>query len=287
MAAHLDPAFVEREYNARALVPAHPAFFARWERDSDFVRSTLPCTLDLAYGPDPRHRLDWFPAAGAVRGTLVFIHGGYWRSLDKAMFSWLAASYVPEGLNVAMLNYRLCPAVRIDEIADDVVAGMNWLLGAGSPSPLGEGRGEGHPVVVAGHSAGGHLVAALFAAPRDRLAFDPARIAGGIPISGLFDFAPLRIHSFNADFHLDEAAVARLSLYDKATTINAPLVVAAGGDESSEFQRQSRLIAEKWAPQARPAILLPGVNHFSIVDAFAERGQPLHQAVLGFLRADP
>src|SRR6187455_209811 len=148
MAATLDPAFVEREYNNRALVPEHPAFFARWERDSGFVRATLPCTLDLAYGPDPRHRVDWFPAAGPIRGTLVFIHGGYWRSLDKSMFSWLAASYVPEGLNVAMLNYRLCPAVRIDDIVDDVITGMNWLLG-GPASPLRDDK----PVVLAGHSA--------------------------------------------------------------------------------------------------------------------------------------
>jgi arylformamidase len=285
MAPLLDPAFVEREYNNRALVPEHPAFFARWERDSGFVRATLPCTLDLAYGPDPRHRVDWFPAAGPIRGTLVFIHGGYWRSLDKSMFSWLAASYVPEGLNVAMLNYRLCPAVRIDGIVDDVVAGMNWLLGKGTPSPLGEGRGEGHPVVVAGHSAGGHLVGALFATPRDRLGFDPARITGGISISGLFDFEPLRIHSFNSDFHLDEAAVARLNLYDKATTIKAPLVVAAGAAESSEFQRQSRLIAEKWAPQTRPAILMPAINHFSIVDAFAERSNVLHESTLALVLA--
>ena len=292
MAALLDPAFVEREYNNRALVPEHPAFFARWERDSAFVRSTLPCTLDLAYGPDPRHRVDWFPAAQA-RGTLVFIHGGYWRSLDKSMFSWLAASYVPEGLNVAMVNYRLCPAVRIDGIVDDVVAAMNWLLGeAGgtspsplgergiSPSPLGEGRGEGGHIVISGHSAGGHLVAALFATPRQRLRFDPALVRGGVALSGLYDFAPLRVHTFNADFQLDEAAVARLDLHDKATTIEAPLVIAAGGDESSEFQRQSRLIAARWAPQARGPHILPGYNHFSIVDAFAERGQVLHRETL-------
>jgi arylformamidase len=271
MAATLDPAFVEREYNARALVPEHPAFFARWERDSGFVRSTLPCTLDLPYGPDPRHRLDWFPAAGPARGTLVFIHGGYWRSLDKSVFSWLAASYVPEGLNVAMLNYRLCPTVRIDDNVDDVGAGVNRVM-----TQQATGR-----AVLAGHSAGGHLVGALFAAPPGRLAFDAARIAGGVSLSGLFDFAPLLQHSFNSDFRLDAAAAERLDLHDKPTTVKAPLVVAAGGDESSEFQRQSRLIAERWAPQARPAMILPGVNHFSIVDAFAERAQPLHRRTLG------
>jgi arylformamidase len=246
------------------------------------VRSTLPCELDLAYGQDPRHRIDWFPAAGAG-STLIFIHGGYWRALDKSMFSWLAAAYVAAGVNVAMVTYRLCPAVHIDEIVDDVVAAMNWLLGDRSPSPLGEGRGEGRRIVLAGHSAGGHLVAALFATARDRFAFDPARIAGGVCLSGLYDFAPLRLYSFNTDFRLDEDSVARLNLYDKKPQLAAPLVIAAGGAESSEFRRQSLLLSERWAPQARPTILLPGINHFSIVDAFAERGQVLHDETLKLL----
>jgi len=274
MAAVLDPRFVEREYNNRALVPEHPAFFARWERDSDFVRSTLPCTLDLVYGPDPRHRLDWFPAAHA-RGTLAFIHGGYWRALDKSVFSWLAAPYVAAGVNVALLNYRLCPAVRIGEIVADVVAGVNRVMDGELPL--------GGPLVLSGHSAGGHLVGALFATPLGRFTFDTARIAGGVAISGLFDFAPLRLYSFNTDFGLDEASVERLNLYDKPTALKAPLVVAAGADESSEFQRQSRLIAEKWAPQVKSLLILPGLNHFSIVDGFAERSQPLHEQTLGLL----
>jgi len=195
------------------------------------------------------------------------------------MFSWLAAAYVAAGANVAMVGYRLCPAVRIGDIVDDVVAAMNWLVTA-PPSPLAGTPGENPSIVVSGHSAGGHLTAALFATPLDRFAFDPARIVGGVSLSGLSDFAPLRIFSFNTDFKLDPAAVARLNLYDKRPTLSAPLLVAAGGAESSEFRRQSTLLAEKWAPQARPAILLPGINHFSIVDAFAERGNVMHEATI-------
>jgi arylformamidase len=278
MVSSPDPAFIEREYNNRALVPDHQDYFDRWERDSDFVRSTLPGTLDLAYGPDARHRIDFFPAARPGR-TLVFIHGGYWRSLDKRMFSWLAAAFVAAGANVALVNYRLCPAVRIEDIVKDVLGALNSIMG--TEGPVAAGR-----VVVAGHSAGGHLVGALFATPVDRFVFDPARIAGGVMLSGIFDFAPLRMHSFNGDFRLDEASVARLNLYDKPTALGAPLVVAAGGAESSEFQRQSVLISERWSPQARPALLLPGVHHFSIVDAFAERGQALHEATLELLGSD-
>jgi arylformamidase len=274
LVASLAPEILEREYNNRALVPDHPAYFARWERDSEFVRATLPGVLDVPYGPDPRHRVDLFPAAGS-RGTLVFIHGGYWRSLDKRVFSWLAASFVAEGLSVAMLNYRLCPAVKIPQIVDDVVLGANWLFTHAGAHGVSMDR-----VAVAGHSAGGHLVGALFATPRERLAFDPARIVGGVPVSGIFDFSLLRLHSFNADLHLDDASAKALDLHDKRPVVAAPLVVAAGADESAEFQRQSRLIAGAWGGQVRSLLLLPGLNHFSVVDAFAERGSRLNSATL-------
>jgi arylformamidase len=270
----MDKDFVEREYNNRALVPDYPAYFARWAKDSEFVRETLPAELELEYGPDPLQRIDLFPAAKS-RGTLVFIHGGYWRSLDKSMFSWLAAAYVAAGVSVAMPNYRLAPAVRIDDIVNDIIAAMNWLLANGIRHGVATER-----VVVSGHSAGGHLAAALFATPWARFEFDPRRIAGAVPISGLFDFEPLLQFSYNADLKLDRDAAERLGLEDKSPTIGAPLVIAVGADESSEFQRQSLALAKAWRPQVKELQLLPGLNHFSIVDAFAERGQRLHDATL-------
>ena len=271
----LAPEALEREYNNRALVPEHGDFFARWQRDSAYVRGTLRCELDVPYGPDERHRVDLFPADNA-RGTLVFIHGGYWRSLDKSMFSWLAAPWVAAGVNVAMPNYRLVPNVLIEDIVSDALAATNWLFSAGPARGFAMER-----VVLSGHSAGGHLAAAIFAAPRDALQFEPSRIAGGVPISGIFDFEPLLAHSFNADFRLDPGQAKRLDLHDKPSTIRAPLVVAAGGAESSEFRRQSRCLADAWGTQVKALMLLPSLNHFSVVDAFAERGQPLYESALG------
>jgi arylformamidase len=266
--------FVEREYNNRALVPGHPAFFARWESDSQFVRETLAGKIDVPYGSDPRQRIDLFPATGS-RNLLVFVHGGYWRSLDKSLFSWLAASWVAAGVSVALPNYRLCPTVRIEDIVDDILAATNWLFAHGPRHGVATER-----VVVSGHSAGGHLTGAVFAAPRDRLLFDIDRIAGGVPISGLFDFEPLRLFSGNGDFHLDPAQVKRLNLYDRDPTITAPLVVAVGAAESSEFVRQSKLIAESWKPQVKDLLVMPSLNHFSVVDAFAERSNALYESTL-------
>ncbi len=266
--------FVEREYNNRLLVPDYPSFFARWEKDSAYVRRTLECEIDLAYGSDARQRIDLFPAKDA-RGTLVFLHGGYWRSLDKSMFSWLAAPYVAAGIGVAMPNYRLAPSVRIDDIVEDTIAAVNWLMLNGVKHRLPTER-----VVVSGHSAGGHLTAALFATPGSKLHFDPARLVGGVPISAIVDFAPIERFSYNSDFRLDAAAVKRLDLYTRIPTLEAPLVVAVGGSESCEFIRQSRLLADSWGKHVKSLHVLPGCHHFSVVDAFAERGQPLHDATL-------
>jgi len=267
----LDAARVEREYNNRERVPRHPEIFERWERDSAFVRDTLPGSIDLAYGPHARHRFDLFPAAGSDR-LLVFLHGGYWRSLDKRFFSWLAPSWVAAGVSVAVANYRLCPEVGIADIVDDAIAALN-AIAAHEP--------RARRIVVAGHSAGGHLVGAIFCAGPGRLAFDPGRIAGGVPVSGVFDFRPLPLFSANADLRLDAEAARALDLYDRAPAFAAPLVVAVGGAESGEFLRQSQLIADRWKPQVRSLLELPSLDHFTVMDAMAERGQPLYEAALG------
>ncbi|MBL0143218.1 MAG: alpha/beta hydrolase [Betaproteobacteria bacterium] len=225
-------------------------------------------------GETGEFHIDLFPAKGSDR-LLVFFHGGYWRGLDKRMFSWLAPGWVAEGVSVALVNYRLCPAVRIADIVEDAIAALDWIAVNAPVHGAGAGR-----IALAGHSAGGHLVAALLAAARDRLHFDTGRIAGGVPISGVFDFSPLPYSSGNSDLRLDAASARALDLHDRQPTIAAPLVVAVGGAESGEFIRQSRLIARSWSSQVRSLHVLPGLHHFSVLEALAERGQPLHAATL-------
>jgi arylformamidase len=271
------PEFVEAEYNARAAVPEHQQFFDRWMKDSEYARRTLEARLDLAYGSDPLQALDIFPAKDP-HGTLVFIHGGYWRSLDKSDFSWLAPTFVAAGIGVVVVNYRLCPQVHIDEIVADVLASMRWIHANGTRQRLATNK-----VVLSGHSAGGHLVAEIFAAADDVRGLTARNIAGGVALSGIFDLKPLLHFSGNADFDLDMVTAGLLSPANRRPDLECPLVVGVGGEESGEFRRQSDLLAKAWPGVARPAAVLPGLHHFSIVDALAERGQPLHDAVLGML----
>jgi arylformamidase len=273
----LTPEFVEAEYNLRAAVPEHPQYFERWKKHSAFARKTLDARLDLAYGDEPLQKLDIFPAA-ATRGTLVFIHGGYWRSLDKSDFSWLAPTFVAAGVGVAVLNYRLCPEVGIGEIVSDVLASLRWLGLQGTKHGL-----DTNKVVLSGHSAGGHLVAEVFAAPDKARGLPAECIRGGIAISGLFDLKPLLHFSGNADFDLDMITAGLLSPVNRRPHLECPLHIAVGAEETSEFWRQSELLSRAWPDVARDTQLLPGYHHYSVIDALAERGQPLHRAVMEML----
>src|SRR5207253_2152006 len=122
--------FVERQYNLRAAFPDHLAWFERWAADSEKARSRLDNVLDVRYGRGPKQTLDLFPAANP-RGLLLFLHGGYWRALDKADHSFIAPEFVARGIGVAVVNYDLCPDVGIARIVDECREGVVWLRHGG------------------------------------------------------------------------------------------------------------------------------------------------------------
>jgi arylformamidase len=146
-------AALDAQYNLRAAVPEHLAYFARYERDSAALRARWPGRLDLAYGPTSRQAIDLFLPEGATAAPiLVFIHGGYWQSRDRKDFSLVAGPWLERGAAVAMLGYELAPAVRMDTIVAQVRAGLAWLLRHAPTHGCDPTR-----LHVAGHSAGGHL----------------------------------------------------------------------------------------------------------------------------------
>jgi arylformamidase len=269
----LRPDFIEREYNLRSAFPDHPEWFARWAADSAAARAELGGRLDLRYGSGPKQTLDLFPAA-RPHGALLFIHGGYWRALDKADHSFVARPLVEHGVGVAVLNYDLCPEVSIARIIAESREAVAWLTR--------EGAGYGMPVerlVVAGHSAGGHLAAMLFATDWAAYGVRAETITAGVAISGVFDLEPLVGVSFNADLRLDAGLARAASPAYLAPRVRAPLLLAAGAEETDEFIRQSWLLWERW-PECRPSgrqgpLFVPERHHFSIVSDLGDPGSEL------------
>jgi arylformamidase len=242
---------LEAEYNNRARVPDHPAVMQRWRETADAARAAHP-PLELAYGPGPREVMDLF-SAGDDAPVAVFLHGGYWQALDKSGFSGLAPALLSHGVSLAVPSYDLAPAVRLGAILRQVRAAVDAIRARTGVRP-----------VVFGHSAGGHMAACLLS---------EARVSAAVAISGVFDLRPLLPTSLNKALDLDDREAAALSpifwpVPNGATPGGTMLDCVVGGDESPEFIRQSRMMADHWGARGVETRFeaLPGLNHFTVLD---------------------
>lgn len=275
--------YYSQQYNARAMIPDHPYIFTRWLKDSAQARRTHAALFDLAYGEAGGERLDFFPTYRSDAPLLVFIHGGWWRSLDKSDFSFIAPAYTRAGINVAMTNYTLAPEASIAEIVLQQLRALAWLYRNAEKYDFDPKR-----IVVAGHSAGAHLAAMMMAAVWPVYGTDlPADLVkGGILLSGVYDLEPVRHADFvNVDLKLGEEDIAPLSPYRMPQSHPAPFITAFGGQESEEFRRQTGLIADAWKPKHVVDVALPDANHLTICDAFGTPGHALHQETVKLVDA--
>jgi arylformamidase len=257
----------EAEYNNRARVPEHPEIFARWTRDAELFRAEAlkagRAELGLFYGDTPRQSLDLFlPEAGEGAPLAMFVHGGYWRSLDPSLHSHVARGPSANGIMVAVVGYDLCPTVTIADIIGQIRRACVFLW-----------QRFGRRIFIYGHSAGGHLAGAMVAT--DWPALYPKAPADLIPagysMSGVFDLAPLIGTSVNQDLRLDAAAAREVSPVFWPLKPGHVFDAVVGGLESDEFKRQSRLIAQTWQGVAQTRYEeVAGKNHFTVIDALAD-----------------
>ncbi len=286
--SQFDPVWLDRMYNNRALVTDHARYFARWTESSRLARQTQDCEVDLHYGDSRGEMLDVFPAfdrknsnrAGAP--VLVFIHGGYWRSLDKADHSFLTPAFTAAGTCVVVPNYDLCPAVTIPAITLQMVKALAWTY-----RHVAEYGGDPNRITVVGHSAGGHLAAMLLTCQWSQWATDlPADLVkNALSISGLFELESIMHTPFvKGDLKLTPAQVLQVSPAWLPAPRHGQLYSVAGADESAEFMRHNALIQTAWGKKIVPVREdLPGLNHFSILEALAEPKHRLHALALQLL----
>lgn len=255
---------LSRDYQNGAFIPGSDALPALWAAKAAAFRASLGARarLDLAYGPAPRNRFDLFLPATAAQGLMVFIHGGYWLETNKDLWSHLAAGAIARGWACAMPAYTLAPQARIAQITAEVDAAIT--------AACGEIAG---PVVVTGHSAGGHLSARMGCA--DRTGTVAARVDRVVPISPIADLAPIAQTDMQADLHLDPAEIASESPARHALRTQAHIWV--GGQERPAFLWQARTLSENWNC---PWTVDPGTHHFNVIDALEDPNSALMQTCL-------
>ena len=276
-----DPAWLDTQYNNRARVADSPQIMERWARASALAREKSDVVLDVPYGNGDKETLDIFPTAQADAPVLVFIHGGYWRALDKSDASFVAPAFVQAGALVVVPNYALCPAVSVEHITLQLVRALAWVYRNAQ-----QHGGDPRRIVVAGHSAGGQLAAMILSCHWPAVGADlPARLVhGALAISGVFDMEPLRHTPFlKGDLKLTPASARRLSpaLFPPP---QGPLYAAVGADESEEFLRQNGLIRSAWGAQAVPVCeRIARTNHMNVLHDLADPQGRLHRLCLQLL----
>lgn len=241
---------------------------ARWAAEADAFRNRWPVKrLNEVYGDSSRQALDVFYPAGAAKGLLVFIHGGYWMKFGKADWSQFAAGGLENGWAVCLPEYDLAPAVHIADITRQITAAVAKC------AQLVPG-----PIHLCGHSAGGHLVSRLVCSdtnlPEDVL----VRIEKVVSISGLHDLQPLRKTAMNTTLNIDEAEAVSESPALLEPVKQVPVTAWVGGAERPEFIRQAKLLAEAW-PHA-VSVEDPERHHFDVIDGLRESGSPLMTEIL-------
>jgi acetyl esterase/lipase len=245
---------LDDEYANAAYIPGADKFVARWEAEAGHYRKTLlergRAEIDMVYGASERQCYDLFRPLKNSKGILVFVHGGYWLNFDKSYWSHLAAGAVQSGWHVAMLSYDLCPAVGISEISRQIASAV-VKVAERVPGPM----------ILTGHSAGGHLVARMGVG--DLLPTGVLdRIAHIVPISPVADLRPLLHTKMNASFKLDETSAAEESTVLMAKPA-AKVTVWVGGDERPAFLDQAGWLSDAWKSAL---VIEPNRHHFDVID---------------------
>lgn len=263
---------LDRAYDNRGHVADYADQLARWAVDSAALYGEVTIHRDLRYGPAPRQRLDFFPARTAGRPTVLFIHGGYWQWCDKEDECFIARGPLAHDINVAAVEYTLCPNINLDGIVAEMHAAVDWLV----PRLPGYDAAPDR-LIVAGSSAGAHLAAMLVGRPD---------VKGTLLISGLYELEPIRLTRLNAVIGMDRDMALRnspiLNLPGKAGLV----CFAVGEDELPEMRRQTRDYYARWMAARLPGwdLVVPGTNHFSVMDALADPNGSLTAAVLRLCR---
>jgi arylformamidase len=255
---------MDRAYENTAFIPEGDSYPARWAAAAEAFRADAAGWVDAPYGAGARERVDLFLPEGRPRGLVVFVHGGYWIATDKSLWSHLAAGAVAAGWAVAVPSYDLCPANRIGGIVRQVARAVDHVAGL-----------VAGPIVLTGHSAGGHVVARLACADVDLAC--RGRLMRVVPISPLADLGPLMQTAMNADLRLDAVEVrAESPVFHPAPDV--PVQVLVGGDERPAFLDQAGWLGEAWGV---PVTVLSGRHHFDVIAGLETAEGDLCRIVLG------
>lgn len=273
---------IDSDYDARATITASAfsGIIATYRRLSDQAAASHMSRAALSYDPHSAEVMDLL-GAGPNRPAVIMIHGGYWRALDRAHTRFMAPMLAARGIATLVPEYTLAPAASMSEITRQTRAALSYVWH--NASDLGIDRRR---IFAVGSSAGGHLAAAL-ASPGWQVAqgLPEQPLAGVMPISGLFDLAPIARGHPQDWLHLTPQEVMQYSPLRQIPEIGCPAVVALAQTEATGFVRQSRAFADAWQSAGHPVrhMAIEQRNHFDVFLDFCDPDSALSVALLNLI----
>jgi arylformamidase len=266
------------QYNTRLQVPDFANYFDRWEKLSRQTAQLNTILKDIPFGAHPEERLDIFPSTIHHSKTLVFIHGGYWHLLDKAMFHFLAGHFLNYNVTTVLLNYPLAPQSSINEIVASCRKALRWLH-----DNITRFNGDPAELFLLGHSAGGHLASMLLVEEEAKF------LRAMISLSGLFRLEPVMLTYLNDSIGMDRENAIKNSPVFLSPANDCPLLLVTGTEETDEFKDQSEELYDCWKSKCSNIEILkvPRKNHYSILDAVIEKDSILRAAIHRIMDINP
>lgn len=253
-------------YENTAHIPDGPSHLPRWQHLSQQVLETARIEGGI------------FMPTGTPCGLMVFVHGGYWMATDPGYYAHLSRGAVGRGWAALIPPYPLAPA-----------GGFTQMIAALSAAITSAATRIPGPVVLCGHSAGGHLAARLICRDTSLAPQILARIKRIVPISGIFDLRPLMRTRMAEPLRLNRETAAAHSpaLLEPVAGIDVHAWV--GGDERPEFIRQTWLLSLIWHGLGVPVRVTQeaGRHHFDVIDGLSHSGSDLTAALLDNIAARP
>ena len=273
---------LDSQYDLRSAFPDYVGYFEDWRARSEQARLSQRCFLAQPYGAGARDRVDLFPAVRPNGQLFLFIHGGYWRFMDKSDFSFIVHPYLRRDISVALINYSLFPGTTMAEVVRQVRSACAWI--GANCSSYGISCREFH---IGGWSAGAHLACMAAAMDADGAGrrSDAPEIASVLAISGVFDLRPLLRTSANVDLKLDAAEALRNSPVNVTPRPGQRTALLWGGGETEAFREQSRAFLANWQSKGADirADEIAKMHHYAVMNALAHEGTRVLKASLALL----
>ncbi|CAK2106776.1 alpha/beta hydrolase [Vibrio crassostreae] len=269
---------LDREYSPSSMIGNANVFINQYIELSYLAKQdNLGLHENLSYGSDEDEVLDYYKSSSSLSPLFVFFHGGYWQELSKNESCFFVKVFQQLGIDVAVVNYCLCPKANLTTIIDQCAESVAWL--SNKASEIGF---DNSAIYLCGNSAGAHIVANLLGATWNKYGLNESPVAGACLINGIFDLHPVRMTYVNGPVQMTDSEVINLSPINKAVQRGIPLRIVYAEYDTEEFKRQSNeytALLERYGYSIKP-LEIRDRNHFDILFDLMDKDSILMKAIM-------